>query len=141
VAVNAAAHDGWPRYLRTIVHEAAHLLLFGLARNEPLVNDGPARCHDSPLRRDPRPMDGLFHAAFVLARECFAFDRLLCWHEDTCGLDAGEVATLEGLLEASAVAFWECDRRLREHASMAAMGDAILGECEAFMRSSFIVNA
>lgn len=141
LAVNAAAHDGWTRYYRTIVHESAHLLLFGLARQEPLVTDAPDRRHASPLRTDPRPMDGIFHAAFVLARECLAFDRLLCRHEETECLLPEDVASLESLLEASVVAFWECDERLRAGAGLSPLGEAVLGECEVFMRANFLLDA
>jgi HEXXH motif-containing protein len=51
-----------------LVHESSHVLLFGVSANEPLVlNPGDER-YASPLRRDERPLDGIFHAAFVATR-------------------------------------------------------------------------
>jgi hypothetical protein len=51
-----------------LVHEITHGLLFGLSFDEPLILNPPSEGYPSPLRADPRPMDGLFHAALVCAR-------------------------------------------------------------------------
>jgi HEXXH motif-containing protein len=60
-----------------LVHEAAHLLLFGLSVDNPFVENAVHERFSSPLRIDPRPMDGVFHATFVCARMHYAFARLL----------------------------------------------------------------
>lgn len=52
----------------TLVHESAHSLLFALSCDEHRVLNPPSERYKSPLRIDPRPLDGIFHAAFVLAR-------------------------------------------------------------------------
>jgi len=49
-------------------HESAHNLLFGLCIDEALTLNDDAERFTSPLREDPRPMDGIFHATFVAAR-------------------------------------------------------------------------
>jgi hypothetical protein len=51
-----------------LVHEITHSLLFGLSFDEPLVQNAPDESYNSPLRSDPRPMDGVFHAALVCGR-------------------------------------------------------------------------
>lgn len=51
-----------------LVHEAAHLLLFGFSFGKPLVLNGLDERFDSPLRDDQRPMEGIVHAAYVVAR-------------------------------------------------------------------------
>jgi hypothetical protein len=51
-----------------LVHEITHGLLFGLSFDEPLVLNAPEESYRSPLRADPRPMDGVFHAALVCGR-------------------------------------------------------------------------
>ncbi|QDC08719.1 HEXXH motif domain-containing protein [Oceanicola sp. D3] len=59
-----------------LAHESAHSLLFGLTIEEPLVlNPGDER-FPSPLRADPRPMDGIYHATFVSARMAWAMEGL-----------------------------------------------------------------
>ena len=52
----------------TLVHESAHSLLFALSCDDHRVLNPPTERYKSPLRIDPRPLDGIFHAAFVLAR-------------------------------------------------------------------------
>lgn len=54
--------------LQAIVHEAAHLVLFAAAVDGPLVRNDPEETFKSPLRSNPRPMDGIYHATFVSAR-------------------------------------------------------------------------
>ena len=54
--------------IQGLVHEAAHLLLFAHSIEEPLVTNAIEERYTSPLRSDPRPMDGVFHATFVSAR-------------------------------------------------------------------------
>ncbi len=59
-----------------MAHEAGHSLLFGLMRTEPLVRNPDTERFTSPLRMDPRPMDGIFHATFVSARMALAMETL-----------------------------------------------------------------
>jgi len=51
-----------------LVHEAAHTRLLGETLGRPLVTNPPDQRYESPLRPDPRPMEGIVHAAFVVAR-------------------------------------------------------------------------
>lgn len=73
--LNPAFHASPVALAEVLVHEASHLLLFGLTTDEPLVRNPETALYPSPLRRDPRPMDGLFHAAFVSARMAMAMER------------------------------------------------------------------
>ena len=59
-----------------LAHEAGHSLLFGLTREEPLVRNPDEELYASPLRVDPRPMDGIYHATFVSARMALAMETL-----------------------------------------------------------------
>jgi hypothetical protein len=61
----------------SLTHEAAHLHLFGLADGGRLVENSDEERFASPLRRDPRPMEGIAHATFVLARLAYALRRFL----------------------------------------------------------------
>lgn len=60
--------------LERLVHQAAHVRLF-------LISHGPLHKHPSdylvpsPIRKDLRPVNGLFHAAFVNSRLIFLFGR------------------------------------------------------------------
>jgi len=81
VFAGASAFDLWgailvnPCYRRdpihlamTLVHESSHLKLFHAYLDDEIVLNDPEDRYSSPLRREPRPMNGLYHAAFVLAR-------------------------------------------------------------------------
>lgn len=62
--------------VEVLAHEAAHSLLFGLTVEEPLVFNPDDELFPSPLRADPRPMDGIYHATYVSARMAWAMDRM-----------------------------------------------------------------
>ena len=60
-----------------LTHECSHSHLYAVAIDGPLVFNPDEELHPSPLRTDPRPMDGIYHAAYVTAREHYAMNRLL----------------------------------------------------------------
>lgn len=67
------ADDSVAYYLEHIVHESAHQFLFGLQLLDPIILNDKADLYDAPIRIQKRPMDGIFHACFVLSRmmRCF----------------------------------------------------------------------
>jgi HEXXH motif-containing protein len=69
IITNSDASPNLYAALETIVHEEVHILLFGYCSgSEKLVNNPEDERYRSPLRKDLRPLDGIFHATFVLAR-------------------------------------------------------------------------
>ncbi len=76
LTLNAAEHKTRVDLVRGLAHEAGHGLLHGLTLGAPLVANDPVERYASPLRDDPRPMEGLVHAAYVLARMRLAMDTL-----------------------------------------------------------------
>lgn len=62
---------------QALAHESGHNLLFGLCANGPLVENDDEEAFSHPLRQDPRPMDGVVHAAYVIARMHQTVERLL----------------------------------------------------------------
>lgn len=58
----------WIILLEHIVHECAHLHLYTLWKKDPIVINDKEELFKSPLRKDLRPMSGIFHAMFVLSR-------------------------------------------------------------------------
>jgi hypothetical protein len=75
--LNSARQRGRVSMAVTLVHEAMHGLLFGMSLGAPLVENAPEERYPSPLRDDLRPMDGLVHATYVLARMIDCLQRLL----------------------------------------------------------------
>ncbi|MEX0970337.1 MAG: HEXXH motif-containing putative peptide modification protein [Paracoccaceae bacterium] len=74
--LNADRHRSPVEIVEVLAHEAGHSLLFGLTVDEPLVLNPDEELFASPLRDDPRPMDGIYHATFVSARMAWAMERL-----------------------------------------------------------------
>jgi hypothetical protein len=60
-----------------LAHEASHAHLFGLALGGRLVENDDEIRYPSPLRPDPRPMEGVAHATYVLAREVYTLRALV----------------------------------------------------------------
>ena len=50
-----------------LIHEQSHLYLHLLDNQEGLINNSFEK-YESPLRKDPRPLIGIYHATFVLSR-------------------------------------------------------------------------
>jgi HEXXH motif-containing protein len=59
-----------------IVHEVSHLHLNALMPHDPLINNDCDKRYPAPIRLDPRPMFGIFHATFVLSRMVRVFKRI-----------------------------------------------------------------
>lgn len=140
LTINCETQRDWTQHYRQLVHEAGHNLLFGLARDEQFVLDDPSERHRSPIREDPRPMDGIFHAAFVSAREALAIDALLILNDKTGCLPADDAAILEDMLEISVPAFWEALDTLRTSATLSPLGTQLLSDCEAYMSANFALE-
>lgn len=51
-----------------IIHETSHLHLDTLFSLDKLILNSPEERYSAPIRPDPRPMYGIFHATFVLSR-------------------------------------------------------------------------
>lgn len=63
-----AEEDQETFFLDTLVHETSHLHLFAIMDRNILILNDEQDLYSSPLKRDKRPMIGVFHAAFVLSR-------------------------------------------------------------------------
>ncbi len=141
IGINLAAHAGWPQVYKTLVHECGHLVLFAQAREQPLVLNPPEERFGSPLREDLRPLDGIYHAAFVSAREALALEACLQWYETHAPEHgAHDLALLASLLEDSVLAFWDCCAQLQHHGRLAPLGARILHDAQAYMREAFEVQ-
>lgn len=59
-----------------IIHEQSHLYVHMLANNDPLVLN-PEERYESPLRKEKRPLIGVYHATFVLTRIIHVLEEVL----------------------------------------------------------------
>lgn len=65
----------WSAYFEHVIHESAHHALFAIMACHRLFLEGQSDGkYASPFRSEPRPLDAIYHAAFVLSRLCDALE-------------------------------------------------------------------
>ena len=113
----------------TIAHEAGHTALFGLSPRVFFVENDQEERYASPLRIDPRPIDGIYHATFVLARMNFAMRQVA---EDPTAPGPMR-AEARKLAARSAANFADGYRVLEAHAKYTPEGEAIMRDAHRYM--------
>jgi hypothetical protein len=129
IVLNAAEHRSWLDTAQALAHESAHNLLFGLCADGPLLRNDDTERYASPLRVDPRPLDGIFHATFVTARMHQAVARLRA----AGVLDADERAEAERALASCTSLFAQGLATLDAHAEPTPLGEAVLAGAREYM--------
>ena len=99
------------------------------AIDEPLVTNPLDERYSSPLRADPRPMDGVYHAAYVLARMHYASSRL---HSSGI-LDQDDSAIVASRIKGYGSLAADGLATIRRHGRLTDMGEAILRGAEDYM--------
>lgn len=129
--LNAAEHRDLIALVDGLSHEGAHSYLFGLAAGAPFLVNGLGARFSSPLRSDPRPLEGIYHATFVSARMHYAQSRLLA-----SGLLSPEHAdAADAARDAARQAFYAGLQTLNAHAEATPLGRRLMGDTLAYMRA------
>jgi hypothetical protein len=115
----------------TLVHEGAHVALFGKAPVDFHVENDDGERFASPLRYDPRPMSGIYHATFVLARMTYAMHEIM--ESPTAPQALRDAAT--GRARADARLFFDGYAVVEAHARYTPEGAAIMRDTHAYMSS------
>ncbi len=111
-----------------LVHESGHLLLFGLVEGGALTKNAPTERYTSPLRQDPRPIDGIFHACFVATRVYVAMTRLI----ESGGLDRQTMELAHMHAEKNGTSAVRGLGELNAHAMPTDRGEGVLAELNRF---------
>jgi hypothetical protein len=114
-----------------IVHEAAHNVLFAMAPVDFHVRNDPQERYKSPLRLDLRPMNGIYHATFVLSRMCFAMREVVT--STTADLTLQKEAQKQA--DTCRDLFYDGYRVLEDHALYTDEGRAIMQATARYMAS------
>lgn len=130
--LNAAKYETSIAVAEALAHESAHAHLYGLSLGNPLVENPNEERYQSPLRNDPRPMDGIFHAVFVSARMHYALDRLV--QSDV--LDAKEREDALRHRAAARCAFFEGHAVVAANARPTELGRAVMHHTQHYMESA-----
>lgn len=117
---------------QALAHESGHNLLFGFCVSGSLVENPDEELFSSPLRQDARPMDGVFHATYVVARMHQTVSRLL---------EAGVIdeAAMDAALTDQAAHrrnFAAGDQVIREGGRLTPLGAEVIETARAYMAGS-----
>ncbi len=132
VLINAKLPRTDLQLCEAITHESAHNALFAMAPVNFHVENDPDELYKSPLRLDPRPVNGIYHATFVLARMCFAMREVAA--SATAGVALQEEA--RKLAKESARLFADGYEVLDQHARYTAEGRHIMADAAQYMANS-----
>ena len=130
--LNARFHETRIAMAEVIAHESAHTLLFGFTVDEPLVFNADDQLYASPLRVDPRPMDGIYHATFVSARMHWVMTELA----NSGALDAAETDAAREAASTDRRNFFAGLETVRKHADLSATGAALVASAESYMAAA-----
>ncbi len=130
--LNAQRLTGRLPLAMAMIHETAHGFLFGVNLGEPLTSNDPEALCVSPLRADPRPVEGVFHATFVLARMIYGLDRL----RSSDRLTAEEAVWVERETGKCCKDFAEGLRSLAPIAVLTSEGSQLLAGATAYVASA-----
>ena len=117
---------------QALAHESGHNLLFGFASSSPLVENSDDELFSSPLRRDPRPMDGVFHATYVIARMHQTLNRLL----KSAVLDADQAELAKGDLALHRKNFEAGDLVIHEGGRLTEIGRQAIESAREYMAAA-----
>ncbi len=129
--LNATSHDTEVAMAEVMAHESAHILLYACAADEALVENPDEELFASPLRRDLRPMDGIYHATFVSARMHWAMAQLIrSGLLDDAALVAAKAARLEDEKN-----FWAGHEVVNRHGQLTRTGSQVMQAALSYMES------
>lgn len=129
--LNGNFHPDRVAVAEVLAHESAHSLLFGFCTHEPLVLNDDDDLYASPLRADPRPMDGIYHATFVSARMHWAMTRLA----ESPRLTAEERDRARAAAAADVTNFRAGHGVVAEHGVLTGVGAGLMDAAKAYMDS------
>lgn len=132
VVLNAEDWDTPAAMGEALAHESGHAVLFGLTGGEPMVENPDDERFASPLRAEKRPMDGVVHATWVLARMHLAAMRML----DSGLLDAANQAEAALLRERAVRLYADGLVVVARHARFTPAGRAAFATAEHYMEAA-----
>ena len=129
ILLNPEAHRSRVKLVEGLAHESGHAVLLGATLGAPMVENPDSERFPSPLRHDPRPMDGIIHAACVLARMAWAMDGLAA----SGLLSAAEQEEARAARARIGRDFADAARVVRDHARCTPAGAVAFDGAQAYM--------
>lgn len=132
ILLNARGQTSVLDTAQALAHESGHNLLFGFCTSQSLVENADDELFSSPLRADARPMDGVFHATYVVARMHQTLSRLI----ESGVLDEKQVEAAHADLTAHRRNFASGDQVIREGARLTPLGEDVIETARAYMAAA-----
>lgn len=132
IVLNARGQNTVLDTAQALAHESGHNLLFGFCSGGPLVENADDELFSSPLRKDARPMDGVFHATYVIARMHQTLSRLL----EAGVLDGSQVEAARSDLELHRRNFETGNRVVLEGARLTEVGRHAIEAARVYMAAA-----
>jgi hypothetical protein len=129
VVLSAEGHNTALEVAQTLAHETSHMHLFAAALDSPLVHNSDDERYHSPLRIDPRPMDGIYHATYVTARMHYVVSHLLA----SGILSPAQVEEAKTACASHVRAFSEGYREVSSHGHLTELGRGLLCSAHDYM--------
>ncbi|MFH5776515.1 aKG-HExxH-type peptide beta-hydroxylase [Paracoccus sp. NGMCC 1.201697] len=126
ILMNPLHRNDLAHVLMTLIHESSHLRLFCWHLDDEVVLNGPEETFRSPLRKQPRPMEGVFHATWVSARMAVCGRAVL----STAGnaLSEDEALRLGKDVDQALATFRDGLGIVREHGRLTAQGARLVAD-------------
>lgn len=130
--LNGHFHPDRVAVAEVLAHESAHSLLFAFCTDEALTRNDEEATYVSPLRPDPRPMDGIYHATFVSARMHWAMTELARF----AGLTASERERALKCAEEDRQNFLSGYSVVEQHGDLTETGARLMANARDYIRQS-----
>lgn len=125
VLFNPGTRPDIAHHLMTLIHESSHLLLFARHLDDDVLLNEPETLYSSPLRRQGRPMEGIFHAMWVSARMTTFGKALLAFPDLAVMMTEVEIEELRGATVDSQKAYEQAYEIVAAHAIFTPRGAQI----------------
>ena len=126
IFINVRLYSSINQMVEFFVHELTHCVLLGHSCVEPLILNPVSENFESPLRTDPRPMDGIYHATLVSARIALFMKK---W-EAYGAKDDAHANWLKQMHTSYLQKFFDGAAVIKENGQLSAKGSLLLEEAE-----------
>lgn len=113
-------------FLDHITHETSHIVLHAIMSTDPLIINGFTGLYSAPIRWDPRPLYGIYHAMFVLSRISRVLDSY-SKHSQRPEVEVGR--------DIAAQRFYKGYSTISEHGDLTEPGRQVLESCKRLVDS------